>query len=156
MKGVSIALEQFTQQDITNLEKNGSSTLLIDGEPLILQASEVSITSEDIPGWMVATKDGLTVALDITITPDLENEGNARELINRVQKIRKDSGYELTDRILVKVQEQVSINTAITQFNDYICAEILADKIELVQELVSGTEVEVNNILLKVFVTKKG
>ncbi|MEO5996949.1 MAG: isoleucine--tRNA ligase [Chitinophagaceae bacterium] len=156
MRAVSIALEQFNQQDIINLEKNGFYTLFIEGEPLILHVNEVIITSEDIPGWIVASKDGLTVALDIVITPELEMEGNARELVNRIQKIRKDSGYELTDRILVKIEQQGSIDTTITQFNDYICAEILAEKLELVQELVSGTEVEVNNILLKVFVTKKG
>jgi isoleucyl-tRNA synthetase len=156
MKSVSQALEKFSQQDIVNLEKNGSSTLIIEGEPLILQANEVNITSEDIPGWMVATKDGLTVALDITISEDLENEGNARELVNRIQKIRKDNGYELTDRILVKIEQQHSINASVTQFNDYISAEILADNVELVDELVSGTQVDVNDIALKVFVTKKG
>jgi len=156
MKAVSLALDKFNQEDIANLEKNGYSTLIIEGEPLILQANEVSITSEDIPGWMVASKDGLTVALDITIDEDLENEGNARELVNRIQKIRKDSGYELTDRILVKIEQQQAINASITKFNDYICAEILADKLELVGELVGGTEVDVNDIPLKVFVTKKG
>src|SRR5918997_831258 len=103
-----------------------SYTLMIDNEPLILQADEVDITSEDIPGWMVAGKGNLTVALDVTITPELENEGNARELVNRIQKIRKDNGYELTDRILVKVMQQEALNTSITQFNEYICAEILA------------------------------
>ena len=156
MKAVSNALMNFTQNDIINLEKNGSYTLIIDTEPLILQANEVEITSEDIPGWIVASKEGLTVALDVTITPDLENEGNAREFVNRIQKIRKDNGYELTDRILVKVLRQEAINTSITKFNDYICAEILADKLELVPEMASGTEVEVNEIPLKVFVTKKG
>ncbi len=156
MKAVSLALEQFSQEDIVNLEKNRSITLLIEGEPLILQANEVNIISEDIPGWMVASKDGLTVALDITISEELENEGNARELVNRIQKIRKDSGYDLTDRILVKIEQQRSINASITQFNNYICAEILADKLELVKELVNGMEVDVNDIPLKVFVTKKG
>jgi isoleucyl-tRNA synthetase len=156
MKAVSLALEQFSQEDIVKLEKNRSITLLIEGEPLILQANEVNITSEDIPGWMVASKDGLTVALDITISKELENEGNARELVNRIQKIRKDNGYDLTDRILVKIEQQRSINAFITQFNDYICAEILADKLELVRELVSSMEVDVNDILLKIFVIKKG
>jgi isoleucyl-tRNA synthetase len=156
MKAVSLALEKFTQEDILNLEKNGSSTLLIEGENLILQVNEVIITSEDIPGWMVASKDGLTVALDITISEELENEGNARELVNRIQKIRKDNGYDLTDRILVKIEQQGAINASITQYNDYICAEILADKLELVEEMVGGTEVDVNDIPLKVFVTKKG
>jgi isoleucyl-tRNA synthetase len=156
MKAVSAAIAAFTQDDITKLEKEGAFTLLIDSEPLILQANEVDITSEDIPGWMVANKDTLTVALDISITPELEHEGNARELVNRIQKIRKDNGYDLTDRILVKVIEEESLKTSITQFNDYICAEILADELELVPEIVSGTEIEVNDIPLKVLVTKKG
>ncbi len=156
MKAVSAALSQFTQKDITDFEAKGQFTLLIEGEPVLLEANDVSITSEDIPGWVVATKDGLTVALDVTITPELENEGNARELINRIQKIRKDNGYELTDRILVKVMQQEALNTSITQFNDYICAEILADSVELVSEMTNGTHVEVNDIPLKIYVTKKG
>ncbi|MBE7174368.1 MAG: isoleucine--tRNA ligase [Williamsia sp.] len=155
MKAVSAALNSFTQQDISQLEKEGQFVLTIDGEPLTLLLSEVIITSEDIPGWMIATKETLTVALDITITPELENEGNARELVNRIQKIRKDNGYELTDRILVKVKQHNTLNSAITHFNDYICAEILADKLEVVPEVANGTEIEVNEIPLKVFVTKK-
>lgn len=156
MKAVSAALNQFTQQDIVKLEKEGTSTLIIEGEPFILQVSEVDISSEDIPGWIVTGKDNITVALDITVTPELENEGFARELINRIQKIRKDSGFELTDRILVKVMHQEALNASITQFNDYICAEILADKLELVSEIANGTEIDVNDIPLKIFVTKKG
>jgi isoleucyl-tRNA synthetase len=155
MKPVAAALAAFTQEDISKLEKDGSISLQIDGEPLILQTNEVEITSEDIPGWMVANKDVLTVALDVTVTPELVSEGNARELVNRIQKIRKDSGFELTDRILVKVTEHQDLNQSIAQFNNYICTEILADKLELVPELPDGTEIEVNDIPLKVFVTKK-
>jgi len=105
---------------------------------------------------MVATKGPLTVALDITITPDLVNEGNARELVNRIQKIRKDSGLELTDRIFVKLSDNPELKTSITQYIDYICAEILADSLELVPDVTDGTEIEVNDILLKVFLSKKG
>jgi isoleucyl-tRNA synthetase len=155
MKPVAAALAAFTQEDISKLEKDGTISLQIESEPLILQTNEVEITSEDIPGWMVANKDALTVALDVTITPELESEGNARELVNRIQKIRKDSGFELTDRILVKVTEHQDLNQSIAQFNNYICTEILADKLELVPELADGTEIEVNDIPLKVFVTKK-
>ena len=155
MKAVSAALNGFTQQDISQLEKEGSFILTIDNEPMTLLLQEVIITSEDIPGWMIATKETLTVALDITLTPELENEGNARELVNRIQKIRKDNGYELTDRILVRVEWHNTLNNAITHFNDYICAEILADKLEIVTEMADGTEIEVNEIPLKVFVTKK-
>ena len=155
MKAVSAALNGFTQQDISKLEREGSFVIPVDGEPLTLLVSEVIITSEDIPGWMIATKDTLTVALDITITPELEDEGNARELVNRIQKIRKDNGYELTDRILVKVKQDNTLNNVITHFNDYICAEILADTLEIVPEVANGTDIEVNEIPLKVLVTKK-
>jgi isoleucyl-tRNA synthetase len=155
MKVVSQALANFSQEDIAKFEKEGTYTLWIDSEPLILQIHEVEIAGEDIPGWIVANKDTLTVALDVTVTPELVREGNARELINRIQKIRKDNGLELTDRILVKVTGHEELKTSIAQFNNYICAEILADKLEMVSELVDGTEIEVNDIPLKVFVTKK-
>ena len=155
MKAVTTALAAFTQEDIAKLEKDGNYTLLIDSEPLILQVNEVEISSEDIPGWMVASKDIMTVALDITISQELVNEGHARELVNRIQKIRKDNGYELTDRILVKITEASALKESITQFNNYICAEILADKLEVVPEIADGIEIEVNDIFLKVFVTKK-
>ena len=155
MKQVSAALSGFGQEDISILEKEGQYTLLIDSEPLILQVNEVEITSEDIPGWVFASKGLLTVALDIQVTPELENEGNARELVNRIQKIRKDNGYELTDRIQVKIADAEAMHESITQFNHYICAEILADKLELVPEITDGTEIEINDVSLKVFVTKK-
>ena len=86
------------------------------------------------------------MALDITITPELLDEGNARELVNRIQKIRKDSGFELTDRIAVKVEEVDSLKSAIINFNDYICTEILADSLDLVTQLQEGIEVEVNDL----------
>ena len=156
MKAVSAALSQFTQDDIAKFEKEGQYNLSIDGEPVILQVHEVEINSEDIPGWTVASKGSLTVALDITITPELEHEGNAREFVNRIQKIRKDSGFELTDRINVKVSATNGLKESLAQFKDYICAEILADKFDLVPEMEDGTEIEVNDISLKVIVSKKG
>jgi len=155
MKAVSAALGAFSQEDIAKLEKDRRITLLIDSEDLILTINDVEIISEDIPGWVVANKNTLTVALDVTVTPELAQEGNAREFVNRIQKIRKESGYDLTDRILVKVADTPALRQSITQFNDYICAEILADSIELVAEPANGTEIEVNDTLLKVFVTKK-
>ncbi len=155
MKQASAALGQFSQEEIAKFEKEGSYTLLIDSEPLILQIHEVEISSEDIPGWMVANKDQLTVALDITVTPDLEQEGHARELVNRIQKIRKDNGFELTDRIRVKIGGQDALKTSIENFGTYIKTEILADELELVGDMPDGTEIEVNDIPLKVLVTKK-
>ena len=155
MKTVSNLLSQFTQEQIRLLEKDGRYSLQVEGEELILQPSEVEITSEDIPGWLVASKGFLTVALDVTITPELEHEGNAREFVNRIQKIRKDSGFELTDRIEVGVVAENGLKNSLAQFKDYICAEILADKLEFLADNNSGIEIEVNDIQLKVIVSKK-
>ena len=156
MKAVSSALNSFTQDDILKIEKEGQYSLSIDGDAVMLQLSEVEITSEDVPGWTVANKGSLTVALDITVTPELEDEGNAREFVNRIQKIRKENGFELTDRIQVKVAAINGLKSSLAQFNDYICAEILADKLELVSEIEDGTEIEINDVSLKVIVSKKG
>jgi isoleucyl-tRNA synthetase len=156
MKAVSSALAAFSQENILKMEKEGQYNLSIDGESVMLHLSEVEIASEDIPGWTVANKGSLTVALDITVTPALENEGHAREFVNRIQRIRKESGFELTDRIEVKVAASNGLKNSLAQFNDYICAEILADKLELVSEIENGTEIEINDIFLKVIVSKKG
>ena len=155
MKTVSALLSQFDQDQIRKLEKDGQYNLLVDGDDLILQTSDVEITSEDIPGWLVASKGQLTVALDVTISEELEHEGNAREFVNRIQKIRKDSGFELTDRIEVQVAAENGLKNSLAQFKDYICAEILADKLEFLTENNSGMEIEVNDIQLKVIVSKK-
>jgi isoleucyl-tRNA synthetase len=155
MKVVSAALAQFTQEQIALLEKDGQYNLPVDGEAIILQTGDVEITSEDIPGWLVANKGSLTVALDVTITAELENEGNAREFVNRIQKIRKDSGFELTDRIIVKVSGSNGLKNSLEEFNNYICAEILADHIEILPELNEGIDIEVNDFQLKVIVSKK-
>jgi len=156
MKAVSAALAQFTQEDIARLEKEGQYSLSIDGEPVILQITEVEISSEDIPGWTVANKGSLTVALDVTVTPELEAEGHAREFVNRIQKIRKDSGFELTDRVEVRVSDGMGLKDSLTRFKDYICAEILADKLEFVPEFKDGVEIDINDVLLNVIVSKKG
>ncbi|ULQ55046.1 isoleucine--tRNA ligase [Flavihumibacter rivuli] len=154
MKAVSAAIAAFTQEDISRLEKEGIYSLEIDSEPLILQLHEVEITSEDIPGWMVSSKGALTVALDVTVTPELEKEGNARELVNRIQKIRKDNGYELTDRIAVKVADSGELAAAIREFGTYIRSEVLADELQLVDNLENGVAIEVNEQNIKVWVAR--
>ena len=161
MKAVSTALAQFTQEDISRMEKEGEYNLSIDGEPVILQITDVEVSSEDIPGWTVANKGSLTVALDITISPELEAEGHAREFVNRIQKIRKDSGFELTDRIEVTVTAANGMKESLAKYKDYICAEILADKLEIVEALPadSGPEaiaIDVNEVSLTAIVSKKG
>jgi isoleucyl-tRNA synthetase len=156
MKQVSDLISTLSQEEIRRLEAAGQLELLVDNQAIVILVSEVEIQSEDVPGWIVASKNALTVALDIQVSPALEQEGNARELVNRIQKIRKDNGYDLTDRILVKVSENERMIPAITQYYTYICAEILADKLEWVPDLSEGTEIEVNDIQLNVFVSKKG
>ncbi|RXK83280.1 isoleucine--tRNA ligase [Filimonas effusa] len=156
MKAVSAAIGKFSQHDIASIEKSGTYTLNIDGEPVELVLADVEIVAEDIPGWSVAGKGSLTVALDITITPELQQEGDAREFVNRIQNIRKESGFDLTDRIFVKLVDNGTLGESLNKFKNYICAEILADEIEFVPELQDGTEIEVNDTLLKVSVNKKG
>jgi isoleucyl-tRNA synthetase len=155
MKAVSGALAKFTQQDISKIENERKINISADGEIIEIGLAEVEISSEDVPGWMVASKGPLTVALDVTVTPELEREGNARELVNRIQKIRKDQEFELTDRISVQIGGAQTLEQTIREFNYYICAEILADKLDLVAELTNGTLIEVNDVPLTVFVTKK-
>ncbi|HET9431434.1 MAG TPA: DUF5915 domain-containing protein, partial [Chitinophagaceae bacterium] len=161
MKAVSAALAGFDQEEIARFEKDGEYNLSIEGEPVILQIPEVEISSEDIPGWTVAGKGNLTVALDLTISPQLEAEGNAREFVNRIQKIRKDSGFELTDRIELEVAAGNGLKDSLAQFKDYICAEILADKLEFVSEIKEDKAsnvfgIDINDVLLNVIVSKKG
>nr|HPI00133.1 isoleucine--tRNA ligase [Chitinophagaceae bacterium] len=155
MKAVSAALEAFTQHNIAQIEQEGKYIVMIEGEPIEIALQEVDIQSEDIPGWTVANKGTLTVALDINISPELVHEGNARELVNRIQKIRKDSGFELTDTINVQIVHNETLVPSITKFSDYICREILANELKITPELHSGIDIEVNDITLKVEITKK-
>jgi isoleucyl-tRNA synthetase len=161
MKAVAAALAQFTQEDIALLEKDGQYNLPVDGEPVILQITDADISSEDIPGWTVANKGSLTVALDVMITPELESEGNAREFVNRIQKIRKDSNFDLTDKIDVKVSAVGRLKDSLAKYKDYICAEILAEELEFVPEIQTNTVpgasgIEINDVSLNVIVLKKG
>lgn len=155
MKSVAAVIGGFTDADIATIERDGHFNLVVEGEQVQIQLSDVEIISEDIPGWTVANKGALTVALDITITPQLQDEGNARELVNRIQKIRKDSDFALTDRISVTVENVETLKSAIVNYNDYICTEILADSLELVDRLHDGTEIEVNDLKFNVLVNKK-
>jgi isoleucyl-tRNA synthetase len=157
MKAVSTALQNFSQHEISFFEKEGRYSIPVGNDEFAeLVLSEVEVTSEDIPGWTVAGKGPLTVALDINVTPELIQEGDAREFVNRIQKIRKDSGFDVTDRIEVKVAANNGISQSLAKYNDYICAEILADKLELTSKIDDGTEIEVNDNPLKVIVLKKG
>jgi isoleucyl-tRNA synthetase len=154
MKSAAALIAQFTPSEINELEKNGQINLMIDSEQVEIFLSDVEITSDDIPGLLVANKGALTVALDITLTPELEQEGLAREFVNKIQKIRKDSDFALTDRINVTIEDTELLKNAVNHFNSYICTEILADSISFSSEIQSGTEIEVNDDIIKVFISK--
>jgi len=155
MKAAGAAITAMTGAQIATLEKTGEIFLTIEGEELSIALSEVDIAAEDIPGWSVASKGSLTVALDITISPDLQQEGDAREFVNRVQNIRKESGFALTDRIFVTLEHCDRLKESIVKYNDYICREILADSIEWVDNVANATELDINEHLLKVSITKQ-
>ena len=156
MKEAANLIANFSQHQIAELEQKGSIEFEIRNSKFEIALIDVEITAEDIPGWSVASKGGLTVALDITISEQLKKEGEAREFINRIQNIRKESGFELTDRIFVDVLDHNQIKPSLIEFKNYICGEILADNINWLPEISNGIEIEVNDILLKVAVTKKG
>ena len=155
MKAAGAAITAMTAAQIATLEKTGEILLTIEGEELSIALTEVDIAAEDIPGWSVASKGSLTVALDITISPDLQQEGDAREFVNRVQNIRKESGFALTDRIFVTLEHCDRLKESIIKYNDYICREILADSINWVDKVADATELDVNENLLKVSITKQ-
>ena len=154
MKQVANEITQMNQQQIAELEKQKNIILKVNSEDIEIRIEDVDIIAEDIPGWSVANKDNLTVALDITVTPELQEEGNARELVNKIQKIRKESGFEVTDRIIVNIQDYEPLNSAIINFSDYICAEILADALKIVPEVTNGEKIEVNDVILDIFIHK--
>jgi len=154
MKAVNAAIMNFTQHEIAAIERDGQIALNIEGEEVVILINEVDIAAEDIPGWSVASKGSLTVALDITITKELQDEGNARELVNRIQNIRKESNFDLTDRIFVKLRTNVNLKDSIEPYKEYICTEILADSIDWVTELNEGIEIDINDTLLKIEIIK--
>ncbi len=144
MKAVQTFATENAQAVISGIEKTGNFTMNFGEETIVLDTEDVEIIPVDIPGWKVSNSGQLTVALDVTITPELREEGLARELVNRIQNLRKDSNLDVTDRIEVKIQRNSSINSAINNNLDYICAEILASSLELVDVLEStnGSEIE--------------
>ena len=142
MKAAAAAIAQFSQDDIAALENSGKYDLVVDGETYELTLEDFEISSEDIPGWLVANSGNITVALDITITEELAAEGMARELVNRIQNIRKNKDFNVTDRIAISLEDHELVRPAVEQFGNYICNEVLADKLEL-EAAVSGEEIEV-------------
>ena len=135
MKQISGEIAGFDQQDISNLEKTGSYDLNINGEEISLSLEDVEIQTEDVPGWLVASEGGLTIALDINLTEELKQEGIAREFINKIQNIRKESDFEVTDRIVLKIQKHDFYNLAVANFAEYISNQTLASELVMIDQL---------------------
>ena len=134
MKQISTLIAAMEQSDIFEFEKNGRYQLNIGTEPIDLSLEDVEILSEDIPGWLVANEGRLTVALDINVTKELKEEGSARELINRIQNLRKESNFDVTDKITLAIGRHKEINEAVENFSQYIASQVLAEHIELTDE----------------------
>ena len=154
MKAIAGAVTNFTSEDINKIEQNGVLDILINGNNITLSLDDVEITSQDIEGWLVANEGNLTVALDVTISDDLRSEGIARELVNRIQNLRKDSGFEVTDRIDVKLQSDTRINTAINTNISYIKAETLTEGLEIIDKLENGIEIAFDDVNTKLYIQK--
>lgn len=149
---ISKEIQNFSQEQITELESKGLLTLVISGKSIILTSEDVEISSQDIPGWLVANDKGITVALDITINEELRNEGIARELVNRIQNIRKDSGFEVTDKIKITLQPNSVLEKAVKENESYIKSETLTDILSFEEN--NGTEIEFDNITTKIIISK--
>jgi len=154
MKEIAEATAKLSNKEIAELEQNGIFILNLPGGEVQLTTDDVEIITEDMPGWLTANEGKLTVALDITVTDELLKEGIARELVNRIQNIRKQNGYEITDRITVEIEKRDEINDAVTEFSNYISSQTLAAGISLVDKLEDGIELDFDEYMVKVKVEK--
>ena len=150
MKGVAAYMTALSQEDIATLETEGTLSFDVEGQPSVVDAADVEIISEDIPGWLVANDGNLTVALEVELTDELRNEGMARELINRIQNIRKDIGLEIVDSIKVTIASQEQTDAAIAAFGEYIQSQVLADAIVIAENDGVMTEFDDFSIAIKV------
>ena len=154
MKLIASAISAFSADDIKKIEQNGNLDVEINGKNINLGLDDVEITSQDIEGWLVANEGALTVALDVTITEELRKEGIARELVNRIQNLRKDSGFEVTDRIDVQLQNDAQVAAAIASNEDYIKSETLTEELQLMDNLNDGIEIAFDEVNTKLFIQK--
>ena len=151
---ISKEIQDFTQEQINEIDAKGELSLVISGKSIILASQDVEISSQDIPGWLVANANGITVALDITISPELKQEGIARELVNRIQNIRKDSGFEVTDKIKVQIQRSGELEQAIKNNERYIKDETLTEELNFTDTIESGIEIEFDEIKTRILISK--
>ena len=154
MKLIASVISNFTSEDIKKIEQSGNLDVNINGKIVTLELDDVEIASKDIEGWLVANEGNLTVALDVTISEELQKEGIARELVNRIQNLRKDSGFEVTDRIDVILQKDEQIVLAVNNNLDYIKTETLTENIEIIEQVNNGIEIDFDNVNTKLFIQK--
>ncbi len=143
MKAIISLVNQFTQEDIANAEQNNGWKGEVDGVEIELDLNDFAISTDDIPGWLITTEGNLTVALDVTISKELKDEGIAREFVNRIQNLRKESGLEVIDKINLTILSNELINDAVKKNLDYICSETLANSLTIVDEITSPFEFEI-------------
>ena len=151
---ISKEIQNFSQEQINEIEAKGLLTLVISGKSIILTSEDVEISSQDIPGWLVANSNGITVALDITLTEELKNEGIARELVNRIQNIRKESGFDVTDKINVQLLKEPILEKAVKANEIYIKTETLTENLIFVDQLKNGIEIEFDDIRTGILISK--
>ena len=154
MKSVNAAVTEMSQEQISELEKNGSITLQVEGTDALIELADVEIFSEDVPGWTVANEGALTVALDVEVTEELRREGIAREIVKKIQALRKENGFDITDRIAVSLSSSKASDAAVEQFRDYICNQVLADTLVVDSATESNDEIELDDATIKVTVAK--
>ena len=155
MKALAAAIQQMSQDDINAFEKAGTFTLQVDGQEAVLERADVEIISEDIPGWLVANEGRLTVALDITVTDELKKEGLARELVNRIQNLRKSSGFEITDKVNITLASSAEMDGAVEAYQEYIKSQLLANNLVITAEPISdATSLDFEDFTLAVKVEK--
>lgn len=154
MKAIGAAVASFTQEDILEIEQKGEIEITLENKTVKLLLTDVEITSQDVDGWLVANSGDITVALDTTVTDELKQEGIARELVNRIQNLRKETGLNVTDRILLKFQKNPWLDRAVASNTDYIKEETLADELRLEEVLSEGVEVNFDEVLTKMWIEK--
>ncbi len=156
MKEITRCISELTQKEINTFEKDGSYSFVINGQNIKLTTNEVEIISEDIPGWQVANDGKLTVALDVTVTDELKYEGIAREFVNRIQNFRKESGYDVTDKITVLIEDHNLVREAVKRHSSYIGSQTLATRVEIVTSFPDGNvrEVEIDDITIRISVSR--
>ena len=154
MKAIANAIKNLQAADIKQIEEKGVLGIEINGKSINLERDDVEITSQDIEGWLVANEGALTVALDVTINEELRKEGIARELVNRIQNLRKDSGFEVTDRIDVQLQNDKQVADAVASNEEYIKSETLTEDLKIIDNVNNGIEIAFDEVNTKLFIQK--